>query len=124
MAMAHASGGPIRLRSRTEAASAVGTRVASCPAVAAVRGQERASVGPAGAAAIAPPAREAADPETRREPRLGASNPLYARALAIWPGLDRRRLTRTHGDPRKVARLVARRTIHSEEAILCLLRSG
>jgi hypothetical protein len=47
---------------------------------------------------------------------------IYARALLLWPGLDRSRLTRTHGDPCKVARLVAQRTIHSEESILRLLR--
>ena len=46
----------------------------------------------------------------------------YARALLLWPGLDRGRLARTHGDPRKVARLVARRTIHGEDTILQLLR--
>jgi hypothetical protein len=54
----------------------------------------------------------------------GACQSLFARALCIWPRLDRTQLTRTRGDPRKVARLIARRTIHSEEAILSLLRSG
>ncbi len=53
---------------------------------------------------------------------VDACQDIYARALLLWPGLDRRRLVRTHGDPRKVARLVARRTIHGEEAILRLLR--
>jgi len=33
-----------------------------------------------------------------------------ARALGLWPGLDRSRLTRTQGDPAKIARLVMRRT--------------
>jgi hypothetical protein len=63
-------------------------------------------------------------PQGRDDVERGARQPLYARALLIWPRLDRAQLTRTHGDPRKVARLVARRTIHSEEAILSLLRSG
>ena len=40
-----------------------------------------------------------------------------ARALAIWPRLDRRRLNRTCGDPARVARLVGRRTSLSPEAI-------
>ena len=44
-----------------------------------------------------------------------------SRALAIWPGLDRRKLTRTCGDAHRVARLVERRTAHSHEAILAML---
>ena len=44
-----------------------------------------------------------------------------SRALAIWPGLDRRKLTRTRGDPRRVARLVERRTALPREAILGIL---
>lgn len=43
------------------------------------------------------------------------------RALLIWPGLDRQRLRRTHGDPWKIARLVAPRTSLSTESILTLL---
>jgi hypothetical protein len=43
------------------------------------------------------------------------------RALLIWPGLDRERLRRTHGDPWKIARLVAPRTSLSTESILTLL---
>jgi hypothetical protein len=43
------------------------------------------------------------------------------RALLIWPGLDRERLRRTHGDPWKIARLVASRTSLSTESILTLL---
>jgi hypothetical protein len=46
---------------------------------------------------------------------------LQRRALLIWPGLDRDRLRRTQGDPWKIARLVARRTSLSLEAILTLL---
>ncbi len=43
------------------------------------------------------------------------------RALLIWPGLDRVRLRRTHGDPWKIAGLVAGRTTLPVEAILTLL---
>jgi hypothetical protein len=46
---------------------------------------------------------------------------LYERANDLWPRLDRSRLIRTHGDPRKIARLIARRTVLTEEAILLLL---
>ncbi len=44
-----------------------------------------------------------------------------SRALAIWPGLDRKKLTRTCGDPHRVARLVERRTALPRESILRLL---
>lgn len=43
------------------------------------------------------------------------------RALAIWPGLDRSRLNRTHGDPWKIARLVSHRTRMPFESIVALL---
>lgn len=43
------------------------------------------------------------------------------RALAIWPGLDRKKLTRTCGNPIRVARLVERRTTLPREAILGML---
>jgi hypothetical protein len=43
------------------------------------------------------------------------------RALAIWPGLDRSRLSRTHGDPWKIARLVSHRTRMPFESIVALL---
>lgn len=43
------------------------------------------------------------------------------RALAIWPGLDHGRLRRTHGDPTRIARLVATRTSLPLETILFLL---
>jgi len=45
----------------------------------------------------------------------------YARALALWPRLDRRQLARTRGDIHRIARLVARRTAMSEDAIRRLL---
>ena len=61
-------------------------------------------------------------PFPRSGPIMRQLHPLCERALLLWPGLDRARLGRTRGDPHKVARLVARRTIHSEEAILSLLR--
>ena len=44
-----------------------------------------------------------------------------SRALAIWPGLDRTKLTRTCGDPHRVARLVERRTTLPRETILGML---
>lgn len=44
-----------------------------------------------------------------------------SRALAIWPGLDRKKLTRTCGDPNRVARLVERRTSLPRESILRML---
>lgn len=47
-----------------------------------------------------------------------------ARALAVWPGLDRRKLTRTCGRPERVARLVERRTALSRECILRILRAA
>lgn len=43
------------------------------------------------------------------------------RALAIWPGLDHRRLRRTGGDPWRIARLVATRTSLPFETIVVLL---
>ncbi len=43
------------------------------------------------------------------------------RALLIWPGLDRARLRRTHGDPWKIARLVSHRSSLPTESILTLL---
>jgi hypothetical protein len=44
-----------------------------------------------------------------------------SRALAIWPGLDRRKLARTCGDPHRVARLVEQRTTLPRETILGML---
>lgn len=46
------------------------------------------------------------------------------RALAVWPGLDRRKLTRTGGDSSRVARLVEGRTMLSREAIIAILEGG
>jgi hypothetical protein len=50
------------------------------------------------------------------------SLPGYAtKALLLWPGLDRTRLAETKGDPRRIARLVSRRTNLPPEAILRML---
>ena len=51
-----------------------------------------------------------------------AAFPGYAaRALLLWPGLDRARLAEAKGDPRRIARLVSRRTNLPPEAILRML---
>ena len=47
--------------------------------------------------------------------------PCSARALALWPGLDRRRLARTHGDPARIARLVTRRTMLSADDVVAMV---
>jgi hypothetical protein len=54
-------------------------------------------------------------------PGTTAQNDFKARALAIWPGLDRDKLRRTHGDPVRIARLVEHRTRLPIEAIVSLL---
>jgi hypothetical protein len=43
-------------------------------------------------------------------------------ALDVWPGLDRRKLARTKGEPARIARLVAHRTSLSEECIAGILK--
>jgi hypothetical protein len=48
-------------------------------------------------------------------------SPYARRALTLWPRLDREKLRRTHGDPRRIARLVAHRTTLSVETILMIL---
>jgi hypothetical protein len=48
-------------------------------------------------------------------------SPYVQRALAVWPRLDREKLRRTRGDPRRIARLVARRTTLSVETIVLIL---
>lgn len=55
------------------------------------------------------------------KPRAAATGALYARARLLWPGLDSRALSRCGGDPRRIARLVARRTVLTEESIVELL---
>ena len=54
-------------------------------------------------------------------PQRVAKTDFKARALAIWPGLDRQKLWRTHGDPVRIARLVEHRTRLPIEAIVSLL---
>jgi hypothetical protein len=49
------------------------------------------------------------------------ASPLDARALALWPRLDRRRLRRCHGDPQRLVALISRRTTLPHETILALL---
>lgn len=59
-----------------------------------------------------------------REPSPSAARslPRYsARALALWPGLDRARLLRTKGDPVRIAALVTRRTVLSSEHVIAVL---
>ena len=46
---------------------------------------------------------------------------MNARALALWPRLDRRKLNRCAGDPRRMAALIARRTTLSRAAIVSML---
>ena len=54
--------------------------------------------------------------------RIDLASPDYAaRALLIWPGLDRARLASAHGDPARIARIVARRTPLPAETILRML---
>jgi hypothetical protein len=48
---------------------------------------------------------------------------IIARALALWPGLDRRALIRTRGEPGRITRLVKRRTSLPEESIEAMLRT-
>jgi hypothetical protein len=43
------------------------------------------------------------------------------RALTMWPGLDRGRLASTHGDPKRIARLVESRSGLLFDEILGLL---
>ena len=60
------------------------------------------------------------DPTVR--PMARRSMPPYsARALAIWPGLNRVHLSRTRGDPAAITRLVMRRTSLSSEGIMAVL---
>ena len=53
---------------------------------------------------------------------MKSSIPRYVeRARAIWPRLDAEKLRRTHGDPRRIARLVSHRTALSVETVLLIL---
>lgn len=59
----------------------------------------------------------------RLPPRDGglAATDVRSRALAMWPGLDRKKLARTCGDPARVARLVERRTALPRASIIGIL---
>jgi hypothetical protein len=46
---------------------------------------------------------------------------VLARANLLWPGLDRRQLGRTGGDPGRVTRLVSRRSALPPESIRAML---
>ena len=59
--------------------------------------------------------------ERKQPTRLIVAVDSRSRALAIWPGLDRRKLNRTCGDPHRVARLVETRTVLPRESILRML---
>ena len=43
------------------------------------------------------------------------------RAMLLWPGLDRVRLSRTHGDPVRIANLVARRSGQPHDVIVSMV---
>ena len=58
------------------------------------------------------------------EPTAGRSSdrrPIERRALALWPRLNPAALRRCGGDPRRIARLVSRRTSLSVEVIIGML---
>jgi hypothetical protein len=63
-------------------------------------------------------ARSSAGPgEHAPEPRT-----IYVdRALLLWPRLNRARLLRVAGDPRRIAEIASRRTVHTVETILVML---
>ncbi len=53
---------------------------------------------------------------------MGVREAAYvAKAMTLWPRLDRAKLRRTGGDPARISRLVARRTALPEPAILELI---
>ncbi len=59
-----------------------------------------------------------------RKPRAPMARhlpPCSARALAMWPRLDRARLLRTKGDPARIAVLVTPRTVYSTEHVIAML---
>src|SRR4051794_33299016 len=49
---------------------------------------------------------------------------MLRRARLLWPRLDARALSRTRGDPARIARLVTRRSGLPAETILAMLRGG
>lgn len=54
-------------------------------------------------------------------PPIEAARACRRRALLLWPRLDRSRLARTHGDPWRIAVLVAQRTPRSLDEIVGML---
>lgn len=54
----------------------------------------------------------------------GGADALIARARALWPGLHPRKLAGTRGDPRRIVRLVARRSTEAPEVLLAMLLGG
>jgi hypothetical protein len=54
-------------------------------------------------------------------PTRDAARACRARALLLWPRLDRPRLSRTGGDPWRIARLVAERTPRPLDEIVGML---
>ena len=60
-------------------------------------------------------------PDARTAPLPIAAPDYFARALALWPRLERGRLARVRHDPFRVAALISRRTTLSFEAIIELL---
>jgi hypothetical protein len=57
-------------------------------------------------------------------PSCDVNGRVRRRALLLWPRLDRAGLARTAGDPRRVARLVARRSALPPEMIVAMLMAG
>jgi hypothetical protein len=57
-------------------------------------------------------------------PRREAARACRQQALLLWPRLDPDRLARTRGDPWRIARLVARRTLRPLDEIVEMLTSS
>ena len=62
-----------------------------------------------------------ARPISRRRRRHPHAEALLARARSLWPGLAPRQLSGTRGDPRRIVRLVARRSNEAPEVLLEML---
>jgi hypothetical protein len=57
----------------------------------------------------------------RPRPSTAPDNGYLERALLLWPRLDRARLRKVAGDPRRIAEMVAGRTSQPFEVILAML---
>ncbi len=75
-------------------------------------------VGPGRASSAAPAC--AIDAATRAADR----SDYMARALELWPRLDREKVRKARDNPRRLARLIERRTGESFEVILSMLDGG